>query len=277
MAATQERSVLPGDVVRSLKKRSFSLRAFLAELIGMTFFVFAGCGTAVFFSSTRVSEFAVSTEQGQLGVTAGGGTDAAASTGQLAGLIKTGFIDSVGTSMGRLDGVMEQGAFQRPGCKHSNPSPQQPVPTAGGPTTPLAPRHLQAAVLTVNSSWGVLTAMAFGMSIMVLAYGIGHVSGCHLNMAVTISLMLSGNCGIIQAVANICAQLIGSLLAAGLLYGVIPNGGASSLGSNIGASSAACCSALLMAVLSARRSGGVAALVHPHSATGAAPACSVGL
>lgn len=53
-------------------------------------------------------------------------------------------------------------------------------------------------------------------------------------MAVTASLLLSGNCGLIQGVANICAQLVGSLLAAGLLYGVVPDGGASSLGSNIG-------------------------------------------
>ena len=40
--------------------------------------------------------------------------------------------------------------------------------------------------------------MAFGMSIMILAYAIGHVSGCHLNCAVTFSLMLSGNVSLIQ-------------------------------------------------------------------------------
>ena len=76
--------------------------------------------------------------------------------------------------------------------------------------------------------------MAFGMSIMVLAYGIGHISGCHLNAAITASLMMSGNCSAIQGVANICAQLVGSLLASGLLYGTTPDPGSSSLGANAG-------------------------------------------
>lgn len=52
-------------------------------------------------------------------------------------------------------------------------------------------------------------------------------------MAVTISLMLSGNCAFIQGLANVVAQLLGSVVAAGMLWGVIPNGGNSSLGSNI--------------------------------------------
>ena len=36
------------------------------------------------------------------------------------------------------------------------------------------------------------------MSIMVLAYAIGHVSGCHLNPAITFSLLLSGSVGVVQ-------------------------------------------------------------------------------
>ena len=87
-------------------------------------------------------------------------------------------------------------------------------------------------VIISNSSFGVNTAFAFGMAIMVLAYSIGHISGCHLNPAVTLSLFLSGNCNFIQGVANICAQVVGSILAASFLYGMIPNASASSLGSN---------------------------------------------
>ncbi|PRW39300.1 Aquaporin-1 [Chlorella sorokiniana] len=180
--AAPDRSVGPGDVARALRKRSFVTRAVLAEFISMTLFVFAGCGTAIFFSSTRVSTFATETETGpgQLG----SAETSSQTLADLTPLLRKGFIDT-------------------------------------------------ATILTVNSSWGVLTAMAFGFSIMVLAYGIGHVSGCHLNPAVTVSLMLSGNCALIQGIANIAAQLGGSCVAAGILYGVVPNGGASSLGSNI--------------------------------------------
>ena len=53
----------------------------------------------------------------------------------------------------------------------------------------------------------------------ILADSLGHVSGGHFNPAVTISLLISGNCGVVQAVANICAQLLGATTAAGFLYG----------------------------------------------------------
>jgi MIP family channel proteins len=86
--------------------------------------------------------------------------------------------------------------------------------------------------ITINSSFGVNTAFAFGMAIMVLAYSIGHISGCHLNPAVTLSLFLSGNCNLIQGIANVCAQVVGSILAASFLYGMVPNANDSSLGAN---------------------------------------------
>ena len=55
----------------------------------------------------------------------------------------------------------------------------------------------------------------------------------HFNPAVTISLLISGNCGVVQAVANICAQLLGATTAAGFLYGIVPRGINSNLGSNV--------------------------------------------
>jgi glycerol uptake facilitator-like aquaporin len=55
--------------------------------------------------------------------------------------------------------------------------------------------------------------------ILVSAYAIGHVSGCHLNPAVTISLLVSGNCRLGQAVANIVAQFAGATLGSLLLWG----------------------------------------------------------
>jgi len=86
--------------------------------------------------------------------------------------------------------------------------------------------------IVINSSFGVNTALAFGMGIMVIAYSIGHISGGHLNPAVTLSLFLSGHCNFIQGVANVCAQVVGSVLAASFLYGMTPSASESSLGSN---------------------------------------------
>jgi glycerol uptake facilitator-like aquaporin len=101
-------------------------------------------------------------------------------------------------------------------------------------TTAILNKQFQALadVITINSSFGVNTAFAFGMAIMVLAYSIGHVSGCHLNPAVTLSLFLSGHCNLIQGLANVCAQIVGSILGASFLYGMVPNAGESSLGAN---------------------------------------------
>lgn len=73
--------------------------------------------------------------------------------------------------------------------------------------------------LTINASFGIVTALAFGMAIMVAAFSIGHVSGCHLNPAVTVSLVLSGNCGLGQGVANMIAQFAGATLGSLLLWG----------------------------------------------------------
>jgi MIP family channel proteins len=101
-------------------------------------------------------------------------------------------------------------------------------------TTAILNKQFQALtdVITINSSFGVNTAFAFGMAIMVIAYSIGHISGCHLNPAVTLSLFLSGNCNIIQGLANVGAQVVGSILAASFLYGMVPNPSESSLGAN---------------------------------------------
>lgn len=73
--------------------------------------------------------------------------------------------------------------------------------------------------LTVNASFGVVTALAFGIGIMVAAFSIGHISGCHLNPAVTVSLLLSGNCGLGQAIGNIIAQFAGAIMGSLLLWG----------------------------------------------------------
>lgn len=187
MAVHQERSVGVSDVTRALRKRSFSLRAVLAEFIGMTFFVFAGCGTAIFFSSTRVSKFATETEQGQLGDRAGPGIAAPANdNAAVINTVKAGFVDIVSLSGRGCRAVWRHGggacAHTAAGSvAHGAPPPcgaraPSRLQRYGAPTAQPAacrPSGSQATIMTVNSSWGVLTAMAFGLSITVLAYGIG--------------------------------------------------------------------------------------------------------
>merc|ERR1719171_3243869 len=65
--------------------------------------------------------------------------------------------------------------------------------------------------------WILQVSLAFGLAITVLAYTIGHYSGGHINCAVSISLVVSGKISIVQCVANIVAQLLGSVLGALIL------------------------------------------------------------
>jgi glycerol uptake facilitator-like aquaporin len=67
---------------------------------------------------------------------------------------------------------------------------------------------------------------------MYLVYTFGHISGGQVNCAVTLALVLSGHLGLVQGVANFAGQLAGSLLGAGMLYAVVPDASASSLGAN---------------------------------------------
>src|SRR5262249_37695480 len=62
-------------------------------------------------------------------------------------------------------------------------------------------------------------AFAFGLSVLTMAYAIGHISGCHLNPAVSIGLAVSGRFPAREAPAYIGAQLLGATIAAWVLYG----------------------------------------------------------
>jgi aquaporin Z len=66
-------------------------------------------------------------------------------------------------------------------------------------------------------------ALTFGLSVVTMAYAIGHVSGCHLNPAVTVGLAAGGRFPAGQIAPYVIAQLIGAVAAAALLY-VIASG-----------------------------------------------------
>jgi aquaporin Z len=68
-------------------------------------------------------------------------------------------------------------------------------------------------------------SFAFGLSVVTMAYAIGHISGCHLNPAVTVGLAAGGRFPTAQIPQYIIAQVIGAVIAAALLY-VIASGAA---------------------------------------------------
>lgn len=61
-------------------------------------------------------------------------------------------------------------------------------------------------------------SLAFGLTVLTMAYAIGHISGCHLNPAVTLGQVAGGRFPAKEAPAYIIAQVIGGIVAAGLLY-----------------------------------------------------------
>ena len=78
---------------------------------------------------------------------------------------------------------------------------------------------LAAGVADVGIGWlGV--SFAFGLTVLTMAYAIGHISGCHLNPAVSVGLMVGGRFKSAELVPYVIAQVLGAAAAAGVLYGI---------------------------------------------------------
>jgi len=61
-------------------------------------------------------------------------------------------------------------------------------------------------------------AIAFGLTVVTMAYAIGHISGCHLNPAVTLGLWIGGHFPGKEVLPYIIAQVIGGIVGAAILY-----------------------------------------------------------
>ena len=66
-------------------------------------------------------------------------------------------------------------------------------------------------------------ALAFGLTVLTMAYAIGHISGCHLNPAVSFGLWAGGRFAAKDLVPYVIAQVVGAIAAAAVLY-VIASG-----------------------------------------------------
>lgn len=83
-----------------------------------------------------------------------------------------------------------------------------------------------AAVIEGAGSNGVAAAgigllgigLAFGLTVVVMAYAIGPISGCHINPAISISMLAAGKLSVKDCVSYVIAQCLGAIAASGLLY-----------------------------------------------------------
>src|SRR5689334_11975625 len=72
-----------------------------------------------------------------------------------------------------------------------------------------------------NVGIGLLgVSLAFGLTVLTMAYAIGHISGCHLNPAVTVGLAAGRRFPAQDIVPYVVAQVVGAIVAAALLYGI---------------------------------------------------------
>jgi aquaporin Z len=61
-------------------------------------------------------------------------------------------------------------------------------------------------------------SLAFGLTVLTMAYAVGHISGCHLNPAVSIGLWAGGRFPAKKLIPYIIAQVLGGIVAGGVLY-----------------------------------------------------------
>lgn len=71
----------------------------------------------------------------------------------------------------------------------------------------------------------LLTALAFGLSIVAMAYSIGNISGCHINPAVSLGVFMNGGMSAKDFGCYVVAQIIGGLVGAGILVAIFSLGG----------------------------------------------------
>lgn len=78
-------------------------------------------------------------------------------------------------------------------------------------------------IAVVSSGNLVATALAFGLAIVAMAYVIGNVSGCHVNPAVSLAMVISKKMEVREFVYYVVAQVLGALCGSAILYLVLSN------------------------------------------------------
>jgi aquaporin Z len=80
----------------------------------------------------------------------------------------------------------------------------------------------------------ILTSLAFGLAIVAGAYAIGDISGCHVNPAVSLAMLINGKLSVKDFFGYVAGQIAGAFAGSGLLYAILSctNLGTSALGAN---------------------------------------------
>ena len=86
-----------------------------------------------------------------------------------------------------------------------------------------------------SGSGYLLTALAFGLSIVAEAYCIGNISGCHVNPAVSLAVLLSGGMNTKEFLQYVVAQVIGAFVGSGLLAIIFGAGSVTDMTGGFGA------------------------------------------
>jgi aquaporin Z len=81
-----------------------------------------------------------------------------------------------------------------------------------------------SAILAVDAIGAYGVAFAFGLALLAMAYSIGHVSGCHINPAVTLGFVLSRKLSVATAMYYWVAQLAGAAIGGLIIYVISENG-----------------------------------------------------
>ena len=85
-----------------------------------------------------------------------------------------------------------------------------------------------------NGGGYILTALAFGLSIVAMAYCVGNISGCHINPAVSLGVFMSGGMDAKDFAGYVVAQVIGGLVGAALLMAIFSLGGVTDMTGGLG-------------------------------------------
>ena len=95
------------------------------------------------------------------------------------------------------------------------------------------------------------TAIAFGLSVVAMAYTIGGISGCHINPAITLGCLVTGRISVKDTIGYMCGQLIGAIIAGAALLYLYPGSGLGTNGIGTGCNGSAATAVIVEVILTA--------------------------